>query len=65
MLDEPIQVADRLLLRQLAAIEGMPQAPAELIQALAQIQMRLNAQLHDLQEKKAQLDAARAELEEI
>jgi len=41
VLDEPIQVADRQLLRQLAAIEGAPQDPADLIQLLAQILMRL------------------------
>ena len=41
--DEPIQVSDRQLLRQLVAIEGMPQDPAYLIKLLAEIQMRLNA----------------------
>ena len=65
MLDEPIQVADRQLLRQLAAIEGMSQVPADLIEALAQVQMRLNAHVYELQIKKPQLDAARSELEEI
>ena len=58
MLDEPIQVADRLLLRQLAAMDGMPQDAASLIPILAQVQMRLN---YDLQNKLA----AKAELEEI
>ena len=58
MLDEPIQVADRLLLRQLAAMDGMPQDAASLIQILAQVQMRLN---YELQNKLA----AGAELEEI
>jgi len=65
MLDEPIEVPDRQLLRQLAAMGGMSQVPADLIRELARVQMRLNAHVHDLQIKKAQLDAARAELEEI
>jgi len=65
MLNEPIQVAERRLFELLTSIRRMPQVPAELLEELLQIQMCFTAHVVDLRHKKAQLDAARADLERI
>ena len=65
MLDEPIQEAVHRLWRMLSIIEHQPQVPAELLEELVQIEIRLYAHVVDLRAKKAKLDAARADLELI
>jgi hypothetical protein len=65
MLNEPIQKAADHLWHMLSIIGHMRQVPANLMEELVQIEIRLNAYVIDLRAKKAKLDAARADLELI
>ena len=62
MLSEPIQVAERQLWQQFTTIDRMPQVPADLVEQLFQVQLRLTAHVVELRSKKAKLDDARADL---
>ena len=65
MLNEPIQVAERHLCELLTIIGRMPQVPSDLVEELFLIQRCFTTHVVDLRHKKAQLDAARADLELI
>ena len=65
MLNEPIQVAERHLFKLLTIIGQMPQVPMDLVEELFQIHKCFAAHVIDLRHRKAELDAARADLEQI